>query len=275
MHLRVEVPLLAALVATAGCTVGSGAGSAAGPIWVVGCLEGDDYGSPSAPREFNLNPTFFAGEPIEDIADGPKINRLVIRMQRNGNGIEINDTLYFDIPDSGRVARCLRGRVDAAGVTDYDTGPGTIATPTNPDTSDDPPWCDWSAGGSFPRIRVFPEGPVRAAFAPLRTCGSEARPPAFVNTTGDAETGWIEFEYFGNAEQPQLPPDMRTPIGDDFKVGFGQRLRATFNLQLEDHRVIVAIREDDLVPQDARIGGMLEGYFDFELERGRAAQTFP
>ena len=42
-----------------------------------------------------------------------------------------------------------------------------------------------------------------------------------------------------------------------------------------DHRVIIAIREDDVLPQASRIGGMLDGYFDFDMERGRAAQTFP
>ena len=29
------------------------------------------------------------------------------------------------------------------------------------------------------------------------------------------------------------------------------------------------------VPPDPRIGGMLDGDFEFDLKRGRAAQTFP
>ena len=126
------------LVAAGGCTVGSGSGTASGPLWIVGCLQGENYGSPppGEPRPFDLNPTFFAGEPIEDIADGPHINRLIIRMQRNGNGVEVNDTLYFDIPDSGKVARCIRGRT-VGGVPDYDAtdAPAPYLDPTDPDRS--------------------------------------------------------------------------------------------------------------------------------------------
>jgi hypothetical protein len=272
-----------ALAAAGGCTVGSGSGSATGPLWIVGCLEGENFGSPppGAPKDFDLNPTFFAGEPIEDIADGPHINRIIIRMQRNGNGVEVNDTLYIDIPDSGKVARCVRGRT-VGGVPDYDaTTTGSIYT-VDPYTTDAtgapvtlPPWCQWTAGATFPRINVVPDGPVRIAFAPLRTCGSRSRPPAFVNVTADGLRGWIDFEYFGGAQQSDVPPEERQAFDADFKVGFGQRLMANFHIELEDHRVITAIREDDLLPQDPRIGGTLDGYFDFNLERGRAAQTFP
>ena len=61
-----------ALAAAGGCTVGSGSGIAAGELWIVGCLEGENFGSPppGAPAPFDLNPTFFAGEPIGDIAAG-------------------------------------------------------------------------------------------------------------------------------------------------------------------------------------------------------------
>jgi len=267
----VFVPLVALTVAVGGCTVGSGSGSASGMLWIVGCLEGGNFGSPPPgdPAPFELNPTFFAGEPIEDIADGPHINRLIIRMQRNGNGIEVNDTLYIDIPDSGEVARCIRGRT-VGGVPDYDaTTTGTL------DPTVLTPWCDWTAGGMSPRINVLPDGPVRIAFAPLRTCGSRSRPPAFVNVTGDATTGWITFEHFSGAEQPDIPSDERTPFTGDFKVAFGEPLTATFHVELGDHRVIQAVRQGLVVPQDPRIGGTLDGYFDFNLERGRAAQTFP
>ena len=264
--------IFVSLVVAGGCTVGSGSGEASGPLWIIGCQQGANYGSPppGEPRPFDLNPTFFAGEPIEDIADGPHINRLIIRMQRNGNGIESNDTLYIDIPDSGLVARCIRGRT-VGGVPDYDaTTTGSI------DPLVTAPWCDWSAGGMYPRINVVPDGPVRIALAPLRTCGSQSRPPAFVNVVGDAAVGWIEFEHFGLAQQPTLPSEERDPFGTDFKVGFGQQLEATFHIEeLVDHRVVIAIREDDVLPQPSRIGGMLDGKFDFTLERGRAAQPFP
>src|SRR5262245_36348382 len=101
---------LAAAVAAAGCTVGGGSGSAKGQLWILGCVKGEPYGTQAAPMDFDLAPSFFAGEPIEDISDGPPSNRLIIRMQRSGNELQINDTLYFDVPNSYQVARCLRGR---------------------------------------------------------------------------------------------------------------------------------------------------------------------
>ena len=131
------------MAAAAGCTVGSGSGTAVGPLWIVGCKEGENFGSPppGAPADFDLNPTFFAGEPIEDIADGPHINRLIIRMQRNGNGVEVNDTLYFDIPDSGR-SRAASAAARSAACTDYAaTTTGSIDTrsiPTPPTPSPPP-----------------------------------------------------------------------------------------------------------------------------------------
>ena len=66
----------------------------------------------SSPSSSTWSRTFFAGEPIEDIAGvavAQPTNRLIIRMQRNGNRIEVNDTLYFDIQNQLR-GRALRAR---------------------------------------------------------------------------------------------------------------------------------------------------------------------
>ena len=93
--------------------------------------------------------------------------------------------------------------------------------------------------------------------------------------TAYALRGWIDLEHLAGEQRPQEPPEEPPAFDPDFKVAFGQRLMANFHVELEDHRVITAIREDDLLPQDPRIGGALDGYFDFNLERGRAAQTFP
>ena len=79
---------------------------------------------------------------------------------------------------------------------------------------------------------------------------------------------------FGNALRPDLPPDKRGDVGKDFKVGFGERLRATFHLVLGDARVTEAIKARNAVPE-ARIGGVLDGRFDFDLDRSHAAQPFP
>lgn len=247
---------------TAACTVGGGTGAARGELFVSQCGDrGEDFRSAA----FDLSPRFFAGEPIEDIARGGVLtNRLIIRMQRNGNRIEVTDTLYFDVHSVREVARCLRGRIDN-GVPDWDTTGG---------------WCDWTggAGGNVvaerPRIVLGPKLPITSSLTLMYTCNRARRSGVAV------EGSWIDFLDFGNAAQPQITdPSQRDPFDGTFKVDFGQRLRANFRVVLEDGRVVAAKEEMDPVPPSG-LGGILggtpeTGSFDFDLERGRAAQPFP
>jgi hypothetical protein len=279
------------MLGTAACTVGSGAGSATGELYVVGCDKSNDYAMPSP---FSLDPTFFAGEPIEDVCPvpltcmGPHMNRLVIRLQRTGNSVEVNDTLYFDVDNSLQVALCLQGKLNNGQPT-WDT---RLVTAADGSTIPNLRWCDWTArpdGGAddagtvdagavdaaagdagapivktamYPRINLSTQDYVRASLDPLNAC-DEARAVA-VALPGS----WIEFQNFGSAEDPNTTPT------NDFKVNFGERLRANFHLILGDQAVEYAIQNRYAVPP-ARIGGSLDGYFDFDLERGRAAQPFP
>jgi hypothetical protein len=263
-------PVLA--VVSAGCTIGEGSGSAVGPLWILGCQNGDDYGTEAKPKDFSLDPTFFAGEPIEGISDGVPANRLIIRMERTGNEIQISDTLFFDVIDSGLVAHCLRGRT-VGGVPDWDsTASGTL----DPNAL---PWCEPNGGPmGATRIHLLPFGPVRSALTPLATCQSNMHPPAVVSITGVAKDGWIDFLDFGKAEQPDKAPEARDDLDLEtggFKVAFGDRLRANFSVVLDDDRTETAIHKMIDVPPDPRIGGTLDGNFDFNLQRGRSAQTFP
>jgi hypothetical protein len=298
-------------VAAAGCTVGSGSGSAKGTLWVNGCNNSSDYGTPpgpmnaaAVPQAYDLQPTFFAGEPIDDLsmANPPK-NRLVLRMQSTGLALQYNDTLYFDIEDSYEVARCVRGRT-VGGQPDWKVGEPLYNTPAGGAL---PLWCDWSAtaagdggagdGGSnpgmdaaatsdggatldggmsvmatYPRIYITPDTDLRSSLALLSTCPTANVSADAINTPPGAS--WIEFLNFGSAEQPDLPPDMRTPITSDFIISYGERLRANFHLVLQDAAVVYAT--ENLIPVPAPLlGATLDGYFDFDLERGRAAQAFP
>jgi hypothetical protein len=269
--------LLVPALATGGCTVGIGTGNAAGPVWVLGCSPGlpeGNYGTPDAPMNYSLNPIFFAGVPIEDITPVNE-NRLVIRMQRNGGPIEYNDTLAFDVLNSFEVARCVRGRINPDGTPDWNV-------PTVPEDV----WCDWSGAGfgadggaatdagapaTRARIRLTSAGFVQVSLALLATCPLKDG----VALIGHSRDGWIEFEDFGGAGQPQLAPEMRTAFGStDFKVNYGDRLRATFHAILDDDRVITAERLGRPLPTP-RFGAVLDGRFDFDLVRGRAAQPFP
>ena len=262
-----------------GCTVGDGSGSAMGLLWALNCEEGHAFGTEAAPKEYNLGPTFFAGEPIGDISivpgempSAPAQNRLIIRMQRTGNASEINDVLYFDIPSSYQVARCIRGRIDpATGLPDWDTGTGTV----NPDPAYMNPWCEQNGPNGRPRIHLVPFGPVRAALTPLDTCHMTSPGPTVVSITAVARDGWIEFESFGDAAKPNEAPDARAPVDFNFQVAYDQTLQATFDLVLDDDRRQTAIYKMIDVPPAPRIGGTLAGFFDFDLKRGRTGQTFP
>jgi hypothetical protein len=280
----------------AACTVGDGNGAASGPIYVLGCTpEGHDYGERDAAQEFDLQPHFFAGEPVEDISVANQANRLLIRIQRNGNRIEVNDTLYFDAQNVYEIGRCVRGRIkDGApdyltrGVTDLTTGLPTAL-----------PWCDWSGagdsdagadagsdagadagaapgpdGGVLPaigrraRINLAPDEVVRSSLSLLYTCHQ-------ANLVGLAVAGWIEFQDFGGAAQPDVAPELRGELtAAKFKINFGDRLRATFHVVLDDQRRFNAITNRLPIP-DPQMGGVIDGFFDFDLERGRAAQPFP
>ena len=274
----VAIGLAAVAVGVGGCTVGSGTGAANGPVWVLGCSSKlpapGNLGTKDDPYNFSLEPTFFAGEPIEDVSMTVRENRLVIRMQRNTGPIEFNDTLAFDIQNSLQVARCVRGAT-VGGVGDWDMADATMGA-----------WCDWSGAGGgadggaadggtgVPRARIqlTEGGYVQASLALLQTCPLDEG----ASLVGHSKSGWIEFLDFGSAAQPNLDPALRTPFdpGTDFKVNFGERLRANFHIELEDDRVIVARRMNLPLPSP-RIGGTLDGRFDFDLERGRAAQPFP
>lgn len=274
-----------------GCGVGDGAGNAVGTLFVRGCrplLLGD------ALPPYDLKPTFFAGQPIEDYCpppgncSGERTNRLIIRMQRFGRSVQVDDTLFVDIENSVKVARCIRGQVKGGEqIWDHRNVLNPDGTPT------DIPFCDWSWGvaaadggvqdggvtdggaGVAPlmtapraRIHLSTLDYVRATLMPLESCNEQ-------RLAGVALPGsYIEFEDFGTAAQSDLPPDQRTAIGDDFKVLFGERLRATFHLELDDQRVTTAKHERDLVPI-ANLAGVIDGYFDFDLDRTRAAQPFP
>jgi hypothetical protein len=281
--------LLLGAAAGGGCTVGGGNGSAQGPIFDLahGCgSNGADYGSADAPRLYSLSPQFFAGEPIDDIGPAPESNRLVMRMQRTGNGIEVNDTLYFDAENAFEVARCVRGRT-VGGVPDWSTEPGWCTQPGAPVTSDggadaeagtadagamaDAGTADAGGDGGAPlvraRIHLGTEEFIRSSLVLLLTCHT-------ANVVGVAVDGWIDFLDFGSAAQSNLSPELRTPIAPDFKVEFGDRLRANFHVVLGDQRVVTAIKDMDQIPSPL-FGGYLDGFFDFNLERGRGAQPFP
>lgn len=291
--MRRGVVALAGALLLAGCGVGDGTGAAVGTLFVNGCrpvaLDG-------AFPDYDLKPTFFAGQPIEDICPPPgncpgeRTNRLIIRMQRTGKRVEVDDTIYIDIENSVEVARCIRGLVEK-GVPTWDT-----RYVLNPDGSPtDIPFCDWNwiGGGDggvsdggvpdggapdggagagppmtapHPRINLSTLDYARGSIMPLGSCIEQ-------RLVGVALPGsYIEFQDFGSAVRNGVAAE--NEIDGDFKVLFGERLRATFHLVLGDQRVTMAMKNRDAIP-NPKIGGVINGNFDFDLDRTRAAQPFP
>ena len=209
--------------------------------------------------------------------------------------------VFFDIENSFEVARCVRGKTKGGQPQWNQTE--VLYNQTSVD------WCDWSAnafsdGGAvdgginpgppdagasldggmsvmalYPRIHITPDTDLRSSLALLTTCpqadvSAEANDGPLDVSGRPADVSWIEFMDFGAAEQSDLTPELRSEVPGDFVINFGGRLRANFHLILQDSRVITAGETEQPKPAPL-IGGTLDGYFDFELARGRAAQAFP
>jgi hypothetical protein len=306
MKLGLGFALCGALAVSVGCSVGSGSGSADGGLFVVGCDNGSNFGVDTGsgggymvgPAPYSLGPDFFAGTPIEDLIQGPAaMNQLEMRMASSGLLQMYTDGMEFDVINSFEVARCVRGRT-VNGQPDYlvtQPLPLTLATAANPTPTT--LWCDWTgmafsdggapdaaspgapdAGASLdggmsttaaaPRIHLTPYTDVHASLWLYKTCPDG-------NAAGAVVDGWIEFQSFGNAEQADLPPDQRDPIASNFVINFGDRLQAKFHAVIGDPRYVTAVETGSAPPSAPVIGGTLDGFFDFELARGRSGQPFP
>ena len=272
------------------CSLGKGVGAASGTIYEYGCsTSSGDYCSPSgvcgtaaSPAPYDLRPSYFAGEPIDDLREySPSSaimsNRLTIRLQRSGKQIELNDVLTFDVSSSYELARCVRGRVDAtSGGNDWDEVNCFRASDSGPG-----------------RMRVQYDSDVHAALTLKATCTANlvgsaisgpvplsyatAAVPAVANGNWDS---WVEFQEFGSAAQSDKQPRERDAVGPKFRVELGERIYATsFSLTLVDDAIVTAAIQSRPRP-DSQIGGSLggdssTGRFDFDLQRGQGAQFFP
>jgi hypothetical protein len=292
------------LVAATGCKVGKGVFQAEGTLYVKNCEGMRDRGSLEMPPPYALvPPQFIAGEPIEDIKRMGRDNRLIIRLQNSGKRIEVNDVLTFDIVSTYEVAKCVRGALKD-GQPDYNPqfcswppdgrGPPRIRVGLNtyvranfaPRSK-----CPQPLRGGRHSVGTAIAGEQIEGFrapAPGRDGGVAAQDGGAAG--GDAGAAdpatweaWISFEQFGVAATFDVPQAQRQPIDrEDFKVDFGQRLHATFHIEFTDDRVLKEYRENLELPaslreplQPADIAGTLDGFFDFDLERGQGAQTFP
>ena len=290
---RVSILLSSAMVAawlSSGCSVGNGVGAASGEIFEYGCSKNSDYCAPEVdgggcgPMPFDLRPSFFAGEPIDDLREYSAgsdhlimSNQLTIRLQRSGKRIEQNDVLTFDVASSYEVARCVRGHIFDDGTKDWDEAN-----------------CYRASDNAPGRIRLQWDSPVQASLALKATCTpnlvasavSAPVPPLNYSVTPNPTVtdgswqSWVELEQFGTAAQYERVPVKRDPVQGTFHIQLSDRIFArAFLVTLEDDQVVTAARNN--LPQPSpRIGGTLggdttTGRFDFPIQRGQGAQFFP
>jgi hypothetical protein len=285
--MKITAAIIVLALGVGGCSVGKGVGAASGFIYEYGCSKNGDYGTqsdggaPLAPAPYDLQPSFFAGEIIDDLREysagsEPRSNRLIIRLQRSGKQIELNDVLTFDVSSSYEVARCVRGRVLADGTPDWDQANCYRAS-------------DQAPG----RMRVQYDSDVHVALTLHATCTanlvasavSRPVPPSYATSpnpvvANGAWDAWVEFQEFGTASQYNLEPQGRTFVEPTFRVDYGQRIYATsFFLTLTDDNVVSAAIAGRPLPEP-QVGGTLggdptTGRFDFDVQRGQSAQFFP
>ena len=227
-----------AALSAAGCTpVGDGTGAAHGLLWIHGCDEGKDVGTDDCcPSEFDLQAHVLRGRADRDISGGPPQNRLIIRMQRNGNAIQINDTLYVDIPDSFEVARACavaRSRTCRRLGHEHRHDRSAGACPSRRHGASRPDRPAFRASTSSRSARCACRS-RRSDVSPRRRAG-----PTVVAVTGVAKDGWIDFLEFGSATpaeadhgarharrgRQQVPGGLRRPPAREFPGRAGGRPR--------------------------------------------------
>lgn len=267
---RSLLPVL--LAASGACGVGEGVGVVTGELFVRECTPEGNYGDgPEFMAAYEMDPEFFVGEPIEDVRKDGLENRIVIRVEtvgrrvRQSRGITaggpLKDQLILDI-DVYPVARCIRA--------------AALGAPLDTELTR---YCLVTPGDPRPRVRVGPEQPIRVNFIPRASCprnsyvigaarGDDPRPMGVrVPVTPADWLSHVTWTDFGRAAS--------TDIDATFTVEFGDRLRAeSFQLFIDDDKVLKAELEERLLPMP-EIRAQLSGRFDFDLERGQGAQTFP
>ena len=184
---------------------------------------------------YSMDPEFFVGEPIEDINQNG--------YPRNRLEIRVQATsanlggVVTSLDNGAGVDTLFVSISDVRGVAAL-VGQPIMLNPIDIFYMSNPP-------------------PVRIALGMLGTC-----PFSPNNTLAADMPSTIMFTAFGSATAGQNP-------AADFKVDFGDHIHAEFDLVLVDLR---AKLNRVGTPQAS---GHVNGFFDFDLRRGAAGQTFP
>lgn len=241
---------LLVLAGATGCGIGEGKGEVKGTLHITGCFgEGDDL---SDVKAFDLKPSFFAGEPIDDPSGVGNADQVRLRIQSSGASVENADALVVDVTNVAQVAAQLGQWIDV-----------------------------YAAGDATPASGSQQVGPVRISLNLMRTCArrvpsvdqwslaADTEPP-YATTGIHSKVRFTKLGSRGCVVDENGVHDCEATDGGPFTVGFGGEIRAEFDLQLVDPRPRY------LGPEYPALGaGHVVGYFEFTLRRGRVAQAFP
>ncbi len=105
---RMKFVVCSLLVASAGCfDIGEGKGSLKGSLFIRECTTTADIGSFATPALYDMKPTFFVADPIDDFPKTMPMNKLGIRVQPTGNRFEEADALYVNVASVRDIALVL------------------------------------------------------------------------------------------------------------------------------------------------------------------------
>jgi hypothetical protein len=238
------------LAGVTGCGIGEGKGEVKGTLHMTGCIgEGDDL---NARETFDLKPSFFAGEPIDDPSGTGYADQLRLRIQSSGASVENADALVVEVINVSQVAARLGEWIDV-----------------------------YAAGDNSPTAGVEQVGPVRISLNLMRRCSRQFPKVVQWSLAADTDPDYsatgvhstIRFTKLGSRAcevDDAGVHDCEATDGGPYAVGFGGKIRAEFDLQLVDPR------PEYLGAEYPSLGaGHIVGYFEFTLRRGRVAQAFP
>lgn len=282
------VKLSIAVVLLAGC-IGKGDGWVTGTLWLDNCKDGKPLGeSFDAPKDFDLRVNFFSGEPMEDSnkSEEQRRNGLTLRIQNTSNNVEVSDGLLLQLVDLGLAAQSF-ARAEPIPISTSDICPGgncalveddlrasiylfstcpdgrqplTGSSYTLSPASSDPS-CLQSTGQKAPECPTLTEADRQEL---LQLCESDFNDRSSYDAIGRLLGNACLFLcHLGDARRGQ---DVNELGG--FRMSFGDRVAGILSMRIVDGRAVN-------LRSCAAAAGEMRGMFDFDLARGRSAQSFP
>jgi hypothetical protein len=292
--------LVLAAAASAGCLVGGGDGWVEGELWVENCKEGVPLGESAAKQgRYDLHADFFAAQPQEDTNESKtqRRNTLTVRIQPTSNNMEVSDGLMLQLVDLSRIAQHFAAG-EPVGITNSSLCRGTTCATSGEDelrghlylyttcpdlrqplvggthvlsstgtsgasclkhvvTSGSPPVPAWSA--PCPKLTAA----ARAGLDKLCEGDFNDRTPKDQIATWLGDGACLYLCALGEARRGQPAREL-----DGFLVNYGDRVAGILSMRIIDGRAVT-------LNSCASVSGRVTGMFDFEVVRGRAAQSFP